>query len=249
MISIEDHIKYSGILLKRARWTLLRRWQKRLFKLTSNELQYYKLNNESRPKCCIDRSLIVSVISNEQTQSIYEFLIILTNRTIRCKAPTIEAKKFWIYYLQPNLRYFKRYPVSYITNSVHLNKFVYSLKGPLPFIKILERQRYRELHYSMRRFHRAVINIKSYINLRQHFESLTQFIQYQKAAEVLHDLVISKQKLKLWDEFKISKSELSTQESEDLTFPYLRKLFLRLNCMIEKCKTRQVWKSMILRKL
>ena len=243
MISIEETIIYSGILLKRARFTFRKRWQKRLFKLTSKELHYYRDHVSSQPSYSINRSAIISAQSNEQAKSIYEFCIILSTRTIHCKAPTIEAKKDWIYYLQPCSRYFKRYPISYIKHSVQLNKFVYNLRGPIPLLKALEKQRYRDLISAFRRFYKAVIHKKSTINLILHFRTFTQFIQYEQQNKVS----ISKD----MQEENAGQSESIESELEvrKLKFPYLGKLFLRLDYLIEKSITRQAWKCMILKEL
>jgi|LakMenEpi03Aug12_release.lakeMendotaPanAssembly.Ray.scaffolds.fasta_scaffold530466_2 hypothetical protein len=243
MISIEETIIYSGILLKRARFTLHRRWQKRLFKLTSKELHYYRDHTSSQPSYSINRSTIISAHSNEQAKSIYEFCIILTTRTIRCKAPTIEAKKDWIYYLQPCSRYFKRYPTSYINNSVRLNQFVYNLRGPVPLIKTLERHRYRDLSCAFRRFYKAVIHKKSSINLIIHIQTFTQFIQFEQQNKISIAQDVQEENARQ------SESIESELEVRKLKFPYLGQLFLRLNCLHEKSITRQAWKCMILREL
>lgn len=243
MISIEETIIYSGILLKRARFTLRRRWQKRLFKLTPKELHYYRDHTSSQPSYSINRSTIISAHSNEQAQSIYEFCIILTTRTIRCKAPTIEAKKDWIYYLQTCSRYFKRYPISYINNSVQLNQFVYHLRGPIPLLKTLQRKRYRDLSYAFRRFYRAIIHKKSTINLMLHIQTFTQFMKYEQQNKLSIAQDIQEKNASHSDSIEYA------LEVRKLKFPYLGKLFLRLNCLIEKSITRQVWKCMILREL
>jgi len=214
-----------------------------LFKLTSKELHYYRDHTSSRPSYSINRSTIITAHSNEQAKSIYEFCIILTTRTIRCKAPTIEAKKEWIYYLQPCSRYFKRYPISHINNSVQLHQFVYNLRGPIPLINTLHINRYKDLSFAFRRFYKAVIHKRSTINLILHIQTFTQFIQFEQQNRI--SIVQDVQE----ENASYSESIQSEPEVRKLKFPYLGKLFLRLNCLLEKSITRQVWKCMILREL
>lgn len=186
---MEHDIILSSKLFKRSyRWPYTRRWQQRLFALTSTQLIYFKHNLEDTPRKKINRSDIISLICSENAKNIYEFEIIFQNRSMRLRALTIEYRNKWLFYLKPRYRYSQSHVPILKSRSLSLQDYVRTIPSPLLIIKLLLMKRWSELHRGMTRFKEGVSFRRSVSILREYNKKMSIIMRIELAARILHKL-------------------------------------------------------------
>lgn len=200
---MERDIILSSKLFKRShRWPYLRRWNERLFVLSTTHLVYYKRDITEAPRKRLNRSEIISVLCSENAKSIYEFEIVFEKRSMRLRALTIESRNNWIFYLKPKQRYSLSHNPTIRSHSCSLDDYVRSIPSPLGIIKLLRKKRLNELHNGMRRFKEGVSFLRSVILLKEYNKKMAKIMKIELAGRVLRKIHDSMGVLSAWQRLK-----------------------------------------------
>ena len=117
----------SGVLEKRSSsWFYRKRWYKRLFSLTEDELSY---SDPQKPKK-FKKSFALSkvVIIKPSCKHYLEFEVFFADRRLRLRAASHQEKLEWLSALRPKQRFSERLPIPLAENSVRLEDFVAGLE-------------------------------------------------------------------------------------------------------------------------
>lgn len=166
----------------------MRRWQQRLFALTTTHLIYYKHDLNNPPKKKISRLTIISVLCTENAKNIYEFEIIFENRSMRLRALNIDSRNSWVYYLKPKQRYSESHIPILRTSSLSLKDYVRTVPSPLPIIKLFLKKRWTELHRAMSKFKEGVSFRRSVTILKEYNKKMAKIMRIELAARILNKL-------------------------------------------------------------